>query len=89
MTVKILNSKLNEQPNCVFSKSVELRLTSNGKDAACLLKLIFLENVQGATLERVCWYPFAQRLHFFPVTPSLHGHCPVVGLQNFPADPTT
>ena len=44
--------------------------------------------MHGATRERVCWYPLAHRLHFFPVTPSLHGHWPVVGSHIFPAAPT-
>ena len=44
--------------------------------------------MQGATGERLCWKPLAQRLQVRPVTPSLHGHCPVVWLQVLPAAPT-
>lgn len=43
---------------------------------------------QGATGERLCWKPGAQRLQVRPVTPSLHGHWPVVWLQVLPAAPT-
>lgn len=38
--------------------------------------------------ERLCWYPFVHLLQFTPVTPSLHGHCPVVWLHVFPRAPT-
>lgn len=44
--------------------------------------------MQGATGERLCWYPLAQRLHVMPVTPSLQGHWPVVWLHVLPAAPT-
>lgn len=44
--------------------------------------------MQGATGDRLCWKPLAQRLQVRPVTPSLHGHCPVVWLQVLPAAPT-
>ncbi len=44
--------------------------------------------IHGAMVERLCWYPFAQRLHVSPVTPSLHGHWPVVWLQTVPDEPT-
>lgn len=43
---------------------------------------------QGATGERLCWKPGAQRLQVRPVTPSLQGHWPVVWLQVLPAAPT-
>lgn len=44
--------------------------------------------MQGATGERLCWYPLAQRLQVMPVTPSLQGHWPVVWLHVLPAAPT-
>lgn len=44
--------------------------------------------MQGAMGERLCWKPLAQRLQVTPVTPSLHGHWPVVWLHVFPAAPT-
>lgn len=43
---------------------------------------------QGATGERLCWKPGAQRLQVRPVTPSLQGHWPVVWLQVLPTAPT-
>ena len=44
--------------------------------------------MQGAIGDRLCWYPLAQRLHVVPVTPSLHGHWPVVWLHVRPDAPT-
>jgi len=34
--------------------------------------------IHGATGDRLCWKPSVHRLQVRPVTPSLHGHCPVV-----------
>ena len=44
--------------------------------------------MQGATGERLCWYPLAHWLHVSPMTPSLQAHCPVVWLQVLPEAPT-
>lgn len=51
-------------------------------------KIILYSLIHGAMGNLLCWYPFAQRLHVSPVTPSLHGHWPVVWLQVFPRAPT-
>jgi hypothetical protein len=38
--------------------------------------------VHGAIGDRLCWYPLEHLLHVRPITPSLHGHCPVVWLHD-------
>jgi len=44
--------------------------------------------MQGATGDRLCWYPRPHRLHVRPVTPSLHEHWPVVWLHDWSRAPT-
>lgn len=44
--------------------------------------------IHGVTVERLCWYPLAQRLQVVPVTPGLQTHCPDDWLQLLPRDPT-
>lgn len=43
--------------------------------------------MQGATGERLCWYPLAHLLQLKPDTPSLHRHCPVVWLHDLSRAP--
>ncbi len=44
--------------------------------------------MHGAMGDLLCWYPLEHLLQVIPVTPSLHGHWPVVWLQVFPRAPT-